>query len=140
MHVSQPVGWLTALVLVVLGALHFYWALGGKLGFGAALPSNGDRPLFTPGPLASATVGVLLCCAAVCVLNAAGHLAVLSRPTSVWATRVIAGMFLLRALGDFRYVGFSKRVRDTRFARWDTRLFSPLCVLLGLGAGLVGLA
>ncbi len=140
MSISQPAGWITALILVVLGALHFYWALGGKLGFGAALPSDGERPLFQPGPFASATVGVLLLSAAVCVLGAAGHVTLLSKPTAVWSTRVIAGMFLLRALGDFRYVGFSKRVRDTRFARWDTRLFSPLCVLLGLGAAVVGFA
>ena len=30
-------------------------------------------------------------------------------------------------------VGFFKRVRDTEFAEWDTRLFSPVSFLLGLG-------
>jgi catechol 2,3-dioxygenase-like lactoylglutathione lyase family enzyme len=43
-------------------------------------------------------------------------------------------VFLLRAVGDFRLVGFFKRVRGTPFARWDTRLFSPLCVALGLAS------
>ena len=43
----------------------------------------------------------------------------------------------LRAVGDFRMVGFWKTVRDTPFARWDTRLFSPLCVAI---AALVALA
>ena len=40
--------------------------------------------------------------------------------------------FGLRALGDFRYVGFSKRVRDGVFARRDTWLYSPLCALIAI--------
>ena len=45
----------------------------------------------------------------------------------------------LRAIGDFRYVGFFNRVRDTGFARLDTLAYSPLCaglaVLIGIAAG-----
>ena len=45
----------------------------------------------------------------------------------------------LRAIGDFRYVGFFKRVRDSSFARLDTLAYSPLCaglaVLIGISAG-----
>jgi hypothetical protein len=43
---------------------------------------------------------------------------------------VLAIIFAARALGDFRFVGFTKSVRDSRFARLDTRVYSPLCVLL----------
>jgi hypothetical protein len=42
-------------------------------------------------------------------------------------------IFLFRAAGEFKLVGFSKSVRGTAFATWDTWLFSPLCVLLGAG-------
>ena len=44
----------------------------------------------------------------------------------------IGGIFLLRAVGDFRYVGFFKKVKNTAFARNDTRYYSPLCLLLGV--------
>jgi uncharacterized membrane protein YbhN (UPF0104 family) len=43
---------------------------------------------------------------------------------------VVAIVLLARAVGDFRYIGFFKRVRDTRFARLDTRYYSPVALLL----------
>ena len=43
----------------------------------------------------------------------------------------------VRAVGDRKYVGFFKRVRDTEFARRDSRIYSPLCLLLGLGAAAI---
>jgi hypothetical protein len=44
----------------------------------------------------------------------------------------VALAFGLRAVGDFRFVGFFKRVRGSVFARRDTWLYSPLCVLIGV--------
>ncbi len=44
----------------------------------------------------------------------------------------VAAVLLLRAVGDRRYVGAFKRVRGTRFARWDTWVYSPLCAVLAL--------
>jgi hypothetical protein len=43
----------------------------------------------------------------------------------------------LRAIGDFRYVGFFKRIRDSKFARLDTLAYSPLCAALAV---LIGIA
>jgi hypothetical protein len=40
--------------------------------------------------------------------------------------------FVARALVPNRYVGFFKTLRGTRWARFDTRLYSPLFLLLGL--------
>ncbi|MNR60466.1 hypothetical protein D3C85_1819540 [compost metagenome] len=44
----------------------------------------------------------------------------------------LALVFLIRAVGDFRWVGFMKQRRGSVFARWDTLLYSPLCLFLGL--------
>ena len=52
-------------------------------------------------------------------------------------TWVISVLFLLRAIGDFRFVGFFKSVTDTNFARWDTILFSPLCLFIAVVAFLI---
>lgn len=40
---------------------------------------------------------------------------------------------LLRGVGEFRYVGLFKRVKGSRFARNDTRFYSPLCLMLAAG-------
>jgi hypothetical protein len=52
----------------------------------------------------------------------------------------VALALLARAVGDFRLVGFFKRVKDSVFARMDSRVYSPLCVLLGLGMGWMALS
>ncbi len=52
----------------------------------------------------------------------------------------VALVFAARAIGDFRYVGFSKRVRGSPFARRDTYVYSPLCLLLAALIGVVALA
>jgi len=52
---------------------------------------------------------------------------------------VLAALFLIRAVGEFRYVGFFKSVRDTRFATWDSWLFSPLCLLIAVLCAIPGL-
>jgi hypothetical protein len=45
---------------------------------------------------------------------------------------LIAGVFMLRAIGEFKYVGFFKKVRKTAFGLNDTKFYSPLCLLIGL--------
>lgn len=51
--------------------------------------------------------------------------------------RVLALGLAARAIGEFRHVGFFKRVRGTRFARLDTIFCSPLCLALAVGVALV---
>ena len=51
------------------------------------------------------------------------------------ATWLIAAAFALRAIGDFRYVGFFKRIRDSRFAHLDTIAYSPLFACLAFLVG-----
>ena len=52
-------------------------------------------------------------------------------------TSILAAVVIVRAVGDRKHVGFLKRVRDTEFARRDSRIYSPLCLLLGLGAAAI---
>ncbi len=123
-----------ATALALLAALHLYWAAGGQWGLDAAVPTEpktGGQPTFRPGPLATLAVAVLLLAAALVALAAAGRIA-LPVPHGlvrfgIWALAVV---FLVRAVGDFRYAGFFKRVRGTRFAEMDTKLYSPLCLAL----------
>ncbi|WP_309122258.1 DUF3995 domain-containing protein [Paenibacillus sp.] len=60
-------------------------------------------------------------------------------PPSV-ATGAVAAAFLQRAIGEFKRVGFTKRRTGTVFAKWDSALYSPLCLFLGIGVAIVTLA
>lgn len=130
-----------AAVFCALSLLHIGWALGFRVGNVPVLPERDGAPLFQPGPMSTLLVAALLFLAALMVTQRAG----LGRewiPAGLvgpgcWGVSVV---LVLRALGEFRYVGFFKRVRDTAFARMDTRLYSPIALLLGVGAGFVAYA
>ena len=118
---------ISAAVFTLLGLLHFYWAAGGGTGKNAAIPEINGVPAFRPSKTATVAVGmVLLGTAAIVLLHVKLLLA------------CAAAVLVLRAIGDFRLVGFFKRVRGSKFARMDTLLYSPLC--LALGAALAVLA
>lgn len=150
--VSPLVLWcacIDATLFVALGLLHVYWASGGTWGADVALPTRGGQPgdpprfTFRPSPPGTILVAVLLFAAAAVVLGRAGVLSDLAPPSHwifVVGAWVLAGVFFLRSVGEFRYIGFFKRVRDTEFARWDTRLFSPLCLAIAVLAAITALA
>jgi len=84
-------------------------------------------------------VAGLLAFAALLVLARAGRGPATALPGWMVAlgAPVAAVVLIARAIGDFRYVGFFKRVRDTRFAHLDTRYFSPIALLLGAATAIV---
>jgi hypothetical protein len=49
----------------------------------------------------------------------------------------LAIVLIIRAIGDFKYVGFFKRIKNTPFARYDTQYYAPLCLYLGLSTLLI---
>ena len=126
------------LVLSSLSAIHVYWALRG-VGTTASVPSRPDgTPVFRPGRAATLGVALALGLAAVLVAGRAQLIAVGLSPVllrvGVWG---VAVAFAARTIGEFRYVGLFKRVRGTPFARWDTRLFTPLCAAIAAAAAAV---
>ena len=130
---------LLALILAALAAMHVAWAAGSGGRVEGFVPSDGGRPLFTPGPLATLAVAAALAAAALVVLCGAGLVCLgLPPPLARIGIWIIALLFAARAVGEFRYVGFFKRVRDTRFARLDSWIFSPLCVVIAALAATVG--
>jgi hypothetical protein len=122
---------LLASTLLVLAGLHLYWAAGGSRGKLVAIPEVNGQPVFTPSRFSAFAVALALIGAA-CVAILRGFFLLSSYPGSPahWATIVIGIVFSLRAIGEFRLVGFFKRIRGTAFATWDTWLFSPLCLLI----------
>ena len=132
---TAAVGVVLGAVFGLLAALHVFWAFGGTWGAGAAVAEIDGRPRFVPSRGATLAVAVALAGAAVVVLARVGLiLGSLSPRVSQWAAALLGTVFVLRSIGDFRVMGFFKSVRRTRFAMRDTWLYSPLCLLLGLGA------
>ena len=129
-------GILLALVFAALAGLHLYWAAGGRWGIKVSIPTipdavKGSRQAFNPSPFATVLVAVALLVAMLTILGQIGWWGTALPPGIFrWATRGIAALFFLRAIGEFRLIGFFKRVRDTPFALWDTWLFSPLCLVI----------
>jgi hypothetical protein len=129
-------------LLFLLSIIHVYWALGGKRGMKVVLPEIKieSKPLFMPGSLMTFIVAALLCVAGLIVLGAAQILPTFLpawiRSFGIWALTIV---FLLRSVGDFRYIGFFKLVHDTTFARFDSWLYSPLTLALAIGCLLIAL-
>jgi hypothetical protein len=127
-----------AAIFLLLALMHFYWAAGGGSGSSAAIPEINGVPAFKPSTAATVAVGLVLVATAAIVLMHAGEL---PAPVPAWLLQTAligaAAALFLRAIGDFRLVGFFKRVRGSRFARADTLLFSPLCLALGAALALL---
>lgn len=131
MTLYQLVAGILCLVFAVLAALHFYWAAGGRFAMQGVVPTARDQPLFEAGLFGAAAVGcALVAAAAVSALR--GGLLPLDLPA--WFSRAgtwaLVLVFAVRAIGEFRYVGLFKRVRGTLFARLDSLVYSPLCLLI----------
>lgn len=130
---------LNFLILLAVSALHFYWAASGKGVDDAVVPSRSDgRLLFHPGMFSTLLVALGLFFFALVTLGNSGVFDKWISPDFFrYGTWIIAAIFLARAVGDFRYVGFFKRNRGGRFARNDSRIYSPLCLLIGVISALV---
>lgn len=130
---------LVCIAFVGIALWHFVMAFSGSgAGESAGVPSVDGKPLFVPSRRSTVLVGVVLLLFAVLVMATSGVVRLGLPPRLLfWLSCALALGLLARAVGDFRYVGLFKRVRGSRFARLDTRVYSPLCLLLALGVAAV---
>lgn len=122
------------LILIALGVIHFNWVFGGKFGFKESLPTkeNGERVL-NPRKIDSAIVGIVLTAFGVFYALKSGLINYnIPEQIMTYGSWIIPILFLLRAIGEFKYVGFFKSIRKTGFGKLDTLFFSPLCLLIGI--------
>jgi len=122
------------LIFSILGGFHFYWLLGGVWGLKKVIPSKKNKAsTLTIPKFATLLVGLVLTLFGLIYLLKLGFINV---QIPYWATNygfwVIPSIFILRAIGDFNYVGFFKKIKNTEFARADSKLFSPLCLIIGI--------
>ena len=133
-----PIATLVSLVFVVLALWHFVMALATTSGESLAVPSVNGKSLFVPSRKATFAVGIVLLLFAGLVASTAGIVSVgLPSVALPWLSYALALGLLARAIGEFKYVGFFKRVRGTRFSKLDSLVYSPLCLVLALGVAFV---
>jgi hypothetical protein len=128
------IGSVLSTILLFISIVHIYWGIGGKTGSPTAVPTKKNNvPVIKPGPLSCIVVALTLASFGVYILIKSGiigiHLPVWISNCGLW---MISGIFLLRAVGDFKYVGFFKEIKSTKFGQLDAIYYSPLCLLLSL--------
>jgi Protein of unknown function (DUF3995) len=119
---------LNTFIFIMLSGLHFYWAFGGKYASTAVVPEISGKAVFKPSFLVTILVAFALLFAAWLSLNPY-HNNIL-----VYGNLAIGIVMSVRAIGDFKYVGFFKKIKETIFAKNDTYYYSPLCLLISLNA------
>lgn len=122
------------LIFLILSSVHFYWAFGGKWGTEGVYPSKADgSPMRPPSIAATLIVAIGLLSFAVFYLIKAGYISV---QLPLWLNKnglwILTALFILRAIGDFNYLGFFKKVKNSKFAVNDTKYYAPLCLIIGL--------
>lgn len=117
-------------LFLALSSVHVFWALKPNQDLTAFVPldPSAQGPAFVPGVPATLAVAVALGLAAVLVATQV--------TLALW---VMAAVFALRAFGDFKYCGITKRIKTTRFARNDTRFFTPLCAAVSAALAFIAL-
>lgn len=141
MNLTSILSIVLALIFLTLGSIHFYWAVGGQWGINNALPQNEEREkVLRPSFLPIIIVGLGLCFFGIFYLV---EMKWLSVHLPNWLVQIIGWIiptiFLLRTMGDFKYVGLFKKIKHTDFAKWDTQLYIPLCFLIGITGILVAI-
>lgn len=117
-------------IFFILSVIHIYWALGGEAGLAAAIPVKEDgQQSFSPSRTGTLAVAVVLFFFAVLVFCVGVQNITVLRPLC-W---LLALVLFLRAIGDFKLIGLFKRPSASVFAKYDTWLYSPLCLFLAAG-------
>lgn len=124
------------IIFVLISLLHFYWAFGGSWGIKAAVPEKFHEVHFKPAnklKSAIATIIValgLLLFAVITLLNA--NLFVHEIPPTYihYATGIIGSIFLIRAIGDMNMFGLFKKKSGSTFAKYDSKIYTPLCLFI----------
>lgn len=122
------------LIFTAISALHFYWGFGGKWGSHAVVPTKDDgMPLFVPRTISTFIVAIGLLGFGIFYLIKYG---LITASLPEWLNNagfwIIISIFILRAIGDFNYVGFFKKHKSSEFAIKDTKYYAPLCLIIGV--------
>jgi hypothetical protein len=127
-----------SMMFFVLAVLHLFWAMGGSWALDSVIPSNSNgRKIFKVKSIGTFMIAVVLLVFVMIDISYCGWIIEASSNKYIHlGILLIAILFLLRAIGDFRYIGFFKKYKNTPFAKKDLVLFSPICLFLSISHAL----
>jgi hypothetical protein len=122
------------LIFTFLSLIHVYWVFGGKWGIAQAIPTKEDGSLnLNPPPIATIIVAAGLMVFALFYLLKSG---LIQLEITGWIFTIgywfIPVIFIIRAIGDFNYVGIFKKIKHSTFGKADSKIFIPLCLSIGV--------
>lgn len=129
------------IIFLFLAGCHMYWLFGGKLWLDSVIPTKEHEDTVFEIPLIATLFSALfLFVFAVVYFIKTGWIewnySVAFLNKIYWFLPVL---FTLRAIGDFRYLGFFKKVKSTKFGQADSKVFAPLCLGIGITGFLIQL-
>lgn len=129
------------LIFAVLSGFHFYWLFGGTWGTKKVIPTKNNEEATPSIPkFATLIVALALLSAGLIYLMKAGYITIqIPNWMTNFAYWFIPSIFIVRAIGEFNYVGFFKKIKNTEFAKADSTIFAPLCLFIGLAGFLIQL-
>jgi len=122
------------LTYFVIALFHFYWLFGGEKWIDKALPTDeNEKRVLNPGKFETVivTFGLLLF-EFYYLLKMELFEMEIPKLIAEYSGWIISLIFIVRAIGDFKYVGFFKRIKKTEFAKLDTRYFTFISLIVGL--------
>jgi len=123
-----------AVALIIAAFVHIYWGLGGQLGLDHTIPVDQQgKKVFEFSRIASLAIAGGLIAISVLFLVKIGFIS-LGLPSWLvfYSLLAFSGIFIMRALGDFKYIGFTKKIKDTQYGHLDTKIYSPIFLIIGI--------
>lgn len=133
MGLEVGISYILLLFFIFNFLLHLYWSFGGKWGAQAVIPYWKNKPLLQLWPVPTFILSFFFLIPVVIITDYLGLTSLIKPYFNVlnlfW---LLFCVFMLRAIGDFRVCGLFKKETSTVFAKWDSKLFSPLCAFVAL--------
>lgn len=121
------------IIFATLSGFHFYWVLGGIWGLESVFPTKSNEPNNTVIPKFATLIVALILSSFSLIYLVKTDILIVQLPNWIdYVYWIIPSFFTLRAIGEFNYVGFFKKVKDTAFAKADSTIFDPLCLFIGV--------
>lgn len=128
------ISYLLFFLFLFLSGIHFYWIFGGKWGAESVFPTKpGDETINFPGKIPTLIVALFLLGIGLFYLIKIGTITYsLPENLRLYGLKILAALFIIRTIGDFNYIGFFKKHKQTKFGQNDSKYYSPLCLVIGI--------
>ncbi|MBK9508648.1 MAG: DUF3995 domain-containing protein [Cytophagaceae bacterium] len=121
-------------IILMVSLIHFYWGMGGQWGVKAVIPTKRNATLaFDPPQSLTFLVALAFLIMSLILFVFANNWADgFLQKILKYLSYAIGLVFFARSIGDFKFFGFFRKYNNTLFSYWDSWLFTPLTLIVGL--------